>query len=127
MLTDRPIKAVAGDLPRQWMFDDYFDLIVWYERGDAEQIHGFQLVYDREGNPRALTWMRSGEFFHAAVDTGEQTPLANRTPILVADGSFPSAAVSREFLRRSELLDHEIRELVVAKIAEFALRSAPHE
>lgn len=37
-------RAVQGDYKRSWMTDEYFDLIVWYEPGNA--IHGFQLCYD---------------------------------------------------------------------------------
>lgn len=109
MLTNQPIKPVAHDLDRRWISDEYFDLIVWYESED--QIHGFQLCYDKPGRERALTWKRDRGFLHTAVDSGESKPTANRTPMLVADGVFPVEQVRSEFIARSNLLPAEIREL----------------
>lgn len=117
MLTNQPIRSVAQDLDRRWFFDDYFDLIVWYESDD--QIHGFQLCYDKSGRERALTWSREGGFLHTAVDSGETIPTANRTPVLVADGAFPIEKVRREFTTRSSLLPAEIRELVLVRVRDF--------
>ncbi|MDD5262860.1 MAG: hypothetical protein PHD76_13525 [Methylacidiphilales bacterium] len=117
MLTNEPIRPVAHDLDRRWLFDDYFDLIVWYE--SEEQIHGFQLCYDKIGCQRALTWTRKQGFRHAAIDSGDSKPTANRTPILVADGIFPVEEVRNEFIARSKLLPLQIRELILARIKEY--------
>ncbi len=120
MLTNQPIRSVARDLDRRWISDEYFDLIVWYESGD--QIHGFQLCYDKLGCERALTWTRKGGFLHAGVDTGESKPTANRTPSLVADGAFPTEQIKREFMLRSTQLPADIRDLVLARIADYEAR-----
>jgi hypothetical protein len=71
---------VAGDLPRSWMTDEYFDLFVWYEEDGT--IHGFQLCYDKPGTERAITWLRTGRLSHTLVDSGEDKPGANRIPVL---------------------------------------------
>ena len=47
-----PKQAVSGDRDRQWMSDDYFDLIVWYKTDGA--IHVFQLCYGKPASERAL-------------------------------------------------------------------------
>ncbi|MEO5716046.1 MAG: hypothetical protein ABIT37_21375 [Luteolibacter sp.] len=117
MLTNQAIRTVANDLDRRWIFDDYFDLIVWYET--EIQIHGFQLCYDKPGRERALTWTRARGFLHTAVDSGESKPTANRTPVLAADGTFPAKQVRQEFLARSRLLPAVIRELVLARINDY--------
>ena len=117
MLTNRPIRPTAHDLDRRWMADEYFDLIVWYETGD--RIHGFQLCYDKTGRERSLTWTRERGFLHMAVDSGESSPTANRTPTLVSDGAFPIEQVRREFTARSSLLPAEIRELVLEQIQDY--------
>lgn len=102
------------------MSDEYFDLIVWYD--SEEQIHGFQLSYDKPGRERALTWTRKSGFLHTAIDSGESNPTANRTPILVADGACPIEQVRSEFMTRSALLPTEIRELVLARINDYESR-----
>jgi hypothetical protein len=47
MLYNAPIKPKEGDLPRRWISDDYFDLIIWCQ--PDESVYGFQLCYDKEG------------------------------------------------------------------------------
>jgi hypothetical protein len=120
MLTDEPKRNVRGDYDRRWMSDDYFDLIVWYNRDDA--VHGFQLCYGKPQWERALTWISGRGFSHTEVQTGEERATANRTPILVPDGSFPANEVRREFQRRAGGLPNDICDLVLAKIAEFEAR-----
>ena len=117
MLTNAPIRPVAGDLDRRWMSDEYFDLIVWYEPG--QQIHGFQLCYDKQKHERALTWTHDRGFLHTVIDDGESAPTANRTPILTVEGVFPAQQVRREFVARSASLPAEIRELVLARIDDY--------
>lgn len=117
MLRNAPKRKVYRDHDRRWISDDYFDLIVWYTRNDA--VYGFQLCYDKPGWERALTWVSRRGFSHTAVESGEEDAEANRTPLLVADGSFPATKVKREFRRRAIELPSELRELVISKIAEF--------
>jgi hypothetical protein len=121
MLTHEPKRNVGGDRDRRWMSDDYFDLIDWYSREDA--VEGFQLCYGKPQWERALTWMCDRGFSHTEVQTGEELPTANRTPILVPDGSFPVDDVTREFQRRAVGLPSDLRDLILAKIAEFKTRS----
>lgn len=116
MLFDTIIRPVKDDLPRKWIADDFFDLIVWYE-GDT--IAGFQLCYDKPYEQHAFTWQQNGGSSHAQIDTGEDTPTANRTPILIADGPFPQARIVMEFRNRSQMLPREIRETVLEKLAAY--------
>jgi hypothetical protein len=119
MLRDAPLHPVPGDLPRKWMSDDYFDLIVWYEPPGGGRIKGFQLCYDKAGAERALTWVEGRGYFHAAVDAGDDKPTANRTPLLVGGGVFPRDQVIGEFARRSAALGAEVRDLVARKLHEY--------
>ena len=52
---------------------------------------------------------------------------ANRTPILVPDGSFPADEVKQEFQRRAIDLPVKLRELVMTRIAEFESRRPKQE
>jgi len=120
MLDAAPKRNVHGDYDRRWLSDDYFDLIVWYTSTDT--IYGFQLCYDKPQWERALTWLSNRGFTHSAVDSGEDTPEANRTPVLVPDGSFPYEKVLAEFTRRGSALPVDLQHLVTEKISEFVRR-----
>jgi hypothetical protein len=122
MLEATPKRPVHGDYDRSWLSDDYFDLIVWYTSTDT--IHGFQLCYDKPRWERALTWLSGRGFSHTEVDSGEDTAEANRSPVLVPDGSFPADIVLAEFTRRGSALPAELRRLVTDKISEFVQRKA---
>jgi hypothetical protein len=117
MLDRAPKQKVSGDYDRRWMSDDYFDLIVWYTGKDV--VRGFQLCYGKPYWERALTWLSDRGFSHTAVEGGEEGAEANRTPILVPDGSFPADEVKQEFQRRAIDLPVKLRELVMTKIVEF--------
>ena len=117
-MREESAKPTKSGFTRRWLSDDYFDLIVWYEPGGS--IHGFQLCYDKPGRERALTWVHTGGFTHKSVDSGEQMFSANLSPILVPDGTFPSALVREQFLNRCDRIDESIRRLVLTKLDDFA-------
>jgi len=123
MLREKSCKQMPGEPSRRWISDDYFDLIVWGESGDSPI--GFQLCYDKPGRERALTWTSQGGFSHAAVDGGDSSPTANRTPILVADRRFPHETVRRQFLWRTSGIEPQLRDFVLKKIDEYAVINHP--
>lgn len=123
MLTKEKKTKVRGDYRRSWMSDDYFDLIIWYEPSNA--IHGFQLCYGKPESERAVTWLRDSGFSHSKIESGEENPEANRTPILLPDGSFPRIEVTREFRRRSESLPKSLRNFVLAKLRQYPAKEKP--
>ena len=120
MFDNAPRKTVRGDYDRQWLSDDFFDLIIWYRPDNT--IYGFQLCYDKPYWERALTWMCDKGFSHLEVDTGEHIYRGNQTPILVPDGAFPGDTVLYEFKSRSNELPVAVRQLVTDKISEFVDR-----
>jgi hypothetical protein len=118
MLIEKPCRQILDEPPRRWIYDDYFDLIVWGVSADT--LIGFQLCYDKPGRERALTWKRDKGLSHMAVSGGDTSPLGNYTPILVPDGEFPADMVTRQFLWRSAGIDSWIRDLVMEKIGEYS-------
>ena len=116
MLTDAPIKIIPRDLPRKWISDDYFDLIVWYRDNTIE---GFQLCYGKPWDTQAITWFSGDRFSHHRIDEGDDDPTANRSPILTPGGTFQRDKVISEFNLRSVLLPPEIQNLVKEKIREY--------
>ena len=81
---------------RRWFSDDDFDLIVWFD--DPATIVAIQLCYDKSSTERAVTWSRQRGHEHFRVDAGEDSPLRNETPLLVADGPFRKDRIVEMFL-----------------------------
>ncbi len=123
MLTSLSVTSPEKGLERRWFSDDYFDLIVWRE--PSGDLHGFQLCYDKPYEEHALTWTCKQGFRHSGIDSGESDPYANRTPILVPDGKFPTERVRHEFLARAGELPTEISELVLTRLSEYEKLPAP--
>lgn len=102
---------------RRWFQDAYFDLFLW--QGASGAIDSMQLCYDTRRRERALIWSEAQGFFHDGVDTGDDSPVADRTPVFVRDGAFQWSDVRGRFRAASGGLPAEIREFVLGKIDEY--------
>lgn len=102
---------------RRWFADDELDLIIWYT--ETDEVIGFQLCYDLRGRERAFTWRRDKGLTHGAVDSGEESPFYNRSPMMVADPIAPVDSVVSEFKVRSQMLEPDVVEMVTGRIATF--------
>jgi hypothetical protein len=112
------VMQVPGEPRRRWFDDDYFDLIVWFEPGD--EFFGFQLCYDRERKPRALTWTQKHGYKHTGIDTGEHvTGNSKSAPVLVADGLFDTNAVAKKLEAAAREMPHEIAVFVLEKVRAY--------
>jgi hypothetical protein len=101
---------------RRWFSDEYFDLVVWQSSRDG--LTSFQLCYDKGGTERAVTWTKSRGYGHFRVDTGEDTPIKNMTPLLVTVGTLAKEPVLARFAKASIPLDPVIREFVLQRLRE---------
>lgn len=108
----------SPDTLRRWFSDSEFDLIVWHDRSEGRLV-GFQLCYDLHRDEHVLTWHADRGYAHNKVDSGEDNPVRNMTPILVPDGLFERDRVSDRFAERSQDIDDEVRALVLDKLARF--------
>jgi hypothetical protein len=100
---------------RRWFEDEDLELIVWYS--PAGSVTGFQICYEAEdGRERALTWRAGEGFDHARVDLGGTNPFKNLTPILLPDTAVPWVPITELVRSRSEPLEAELRELVLARL-----------
>lgn len=116
----RNVRQIAGEPRRRWFTDDYFDLIIWLEPDGS--VWGFQLCYDRERLPRALTWTRKYGYKHAGIDTGEHVwGTSQCSPVLVEDGLFDAAAIGKKLGAAAGELPPELSGFVIKKISEFKL------
>lgn len=100
---------------RRWFQDEGMDLIVWYDSAAGDAAIGFQLCYcGVDGGERALTWRRGFGFSHARVDSGDQRPDKNLSPVLIADGDIPWTRIEADFAARAGKLEPDVRELVTS-------------
>ena len=116
----REIKTVRqkdDEPPRRWFQDKDFDLIVWQHPGQDPE--AFQLCYDRSRNERVLSWSRTKGYSHDGVDSGEDDPMHNRAPILVADGHFAKVEIGADFAQQGQQIDAQIRNFVLHKIRRY--------
>jgi hypothetical protein len=113
------VRQIPNDYFRRWFSDENFDLVAW-DRPNGT-LFGFQLSYDKGGVEKALTWRCDRGISHSRVDTGESSPLENRTPTLTPlEGHANMAGL----LARFEHLDKEaipadLQALVHRKIREY--------
>lgn len=115
----KPLRQHPGEFRRLFL-DDFFDLYVWYRSEDTQdEIIGFQLCYDKGNRERALTWLKGEGWKHSWVDTGDQTPKANRTPTLIHGCEDDLAWVVSRFQERSANIPVEINELITIRLSEL--------
>lgn len=111
------VRQDNRELRRRWFCDDYFDLFVWQLPDD--RVTGFQLCYDLPAYERVLSWRQDVGFSHHRIDSGEQSPYKNMTPIMVADGELPVNDVLSEFKVRAAAVDPAVRDTILAKLHEY--------
>jgi hypothetical protein len=116
----KPITQIPGEPRRRFFVDKALDLYVWFNKSDS--IVGFQLSYDKQGIPRALTWLKDKGYSLDRIDDGERHPLQPKaTPILIPDqdGAFNKQAVAASFLAVSQKLDKAIAAFVLEKVSQY--------
>ena len=122
MIELRDVRQDSTDYVRRWFFDDHFDLIAWYAHDGA--LLGFQLCYDKADKEKALTWFSNRGLSHHLVDSGEQCPWVNRSPMLIeADGRSHMARLLASFISADGDLPTELRKIVKQKIKEYGQRA----
>ena len=112
------VKQERGAGRRRWFESEGLEVVVWFDRHG--HVTGFQLCYDLGHGDHALTWRDGSGFAHSAIDTGDESPLVNRTPVLEPDRDVPWDEISRLFDERSATLEPPLRQLIHGKLAEQA-------
>ena len=120
MLQEFPKVRQDQGTYRRLFTDEYFDLYLWYRRRWGRFL-GFQLVYDKGEDPHSLTWTEETGYLHNRIDEGEDSCLANMTPILVPDGLFDHETVGERFQRSSVGLEETILSLVTGHIRQSGI------
>jgi hypothetical protein len=110
------VRQVPGDRFRRWFGDESLEVVVWYEPDGS--IYGFQICYDPQDQPRAVTWTPARGLSHARVDSGESCVLENRTPMLRPGGICDTARLREVFLASGRGLPATERAFVASRLAE---------
>ncbi|HET7157618.1 MAG TPA: hypothetical protein VFI62_01385 [Burkholderiales bacterium] len=112
------VKQNSANLRRRWLRDDYFDIFIW--QTPAGEFTSLQLCYDLPAYERVMVWRKGKGYSHHGIDSGEQVPLANRSPIMVADGVLPLETVIQEFNARSGELEPALKQFIDERLHGFA-------
>ena len=118
------VRQERGAGRRRWFESDGFDVVVWLNRGG--HVTGFQFCYDLGDGDHALTWRKGSGFAHSSIDTGDDSPLANRSPVLQPDGEVPWTGIERLFRERSATMEPALRQLIHDRLAQRAAERAGH-
>jgi len=123
-------RQIPAEGFRRWFTDDYFDLIIWYDRpstsgavvGNLDTLKGFQLCYDKTGKERALTWTSEHGFRHNRIDSGEVPGHAKMTPVIIADGEFNHDAVAELFKGEAAQIEPALADFVYEAVKSYPRR-----
>ena len=109
------VRQHAGEYPRRWFADAYFDLIVWNDE-EGEVFH-FQLSYDKRRRERLLEWKSGVGLSHFRVDSAQDRPARYaRTPVLVPEDPDDVSLVADRFESESGQIDAHIAHMVVTRL-----------
>ena len=100
---------------KRWFTDDYFSLTVHYDNKDKPCM--FELVWDRLVNPTCVRWQTDTGTRFYLIDMGEDSPLANRTPVLQKSCAPDLTDLFARFQSASASLDPVIRNLVETQLS----------
>lgn len=120
MLREHPARESEGELQRRWFTDDAFDLYVWCRTNG--EVARFQLCYGKPNAEKAVEW-RPGGLAHFDVDPGEESPLANRSQSMEAEGGLHPPDLARQFDAAAVEIEPAVRKWVVAVLSG---EPAPH-
>ncbi len=116
------VSQVPNDYFRRYFADEDLNLLVWYQADMT--IWGFQFTYGKADKTRVLTWLTDRGFSHAKLRDGEESPLANRSPMLTPSNDFDRALALASFDSSAATLPPREKEFVRKKLAEAGLPQA---
>ena len=108
---------------RRWFVNDYFDIILWYNKKGGDLI-GFQVCYGRgTADERAYTYEFSSQSHHFVAEGQKPNSLGNLgTAILTGDaGRMPQDVLDKLVDEAGDLPPNMLR-LILEKAGEFNSR-----
>ncbi len=104
---------------RKWYLNSFFDVILWYKKNKKDFI-GFQFCFSRNNNEKAFTWTKKYTSNRLVSDTFFEKGVSHMsTGILKGEGGRIPDEVIIRFQNESEIIDKEIKELIIKKIEQY--------
>lgn len=124
LVENKTVRQRPEEGYRRWFLNDFFDLIVWYERKGGA-LTGFQLCYSRHVKERAFTWQRGRQSSHFVSSGSDERGVPwIATAVLHGDaGPVPEEVLQRLREEQGEL-ERELLERVLSAAEAFNLRHA---
>ncbi len=100
------VKSYINEPHRKWYFDQHIDLTVWFD--ETDQIIGWQLVYDKNYNPQALTWTIKTGYKHFNNDGKPDNPLKYNMGSIIKGIKIDLEKLRTQFKQKSQNIDKRI-------------------
>ncbi|MBN2509194.1 MAG: hypothetical protein JXB03_02915 [Spirochaetales bacterium] len=98
-----------------WYTDDYWDLFLWIDA--KKQVSAFQLCFGKPDNEHIIMWNRKGNTIKTArVESGEDDPSQNRSPLLYEAGNVNIHQTVLRFEKDSKKMDPALAKLVISRL-----------
>ena len=126
MIEVRHVRQNPNEHFRRWFSNENSDLIVWYSLDKT--IEGFELSYDKAGQEKVVRWLSGKGFSHYSVDSGEQSPLLNRAPMLrTITGKLDVESILSCFEASATDLPADLIRFVQSKLGEYGASEFPKD
>ncbi|MHC4874671.1 MAG: hypothetical protein ACYTFY_22705 [Planctomycetota bacterium] len=103
---------------RRWFQDENLELVVWYADETLQELKGFEFCYDKVNIEHALRITSDGFVSHTKIDSGDDNPTANKSPIHIPDGIIDKERILFSFKDNAAHLDEDLKNYVLAGIEE---------
>ena len=98
----------------RWFTDEEIDLYVWFEQ---RTVVAFQICYNKTKDEQAITWKSSGGFSHTLVDSDDDSPGRNMSPLLLDLPPQKLDSLVTDFTSRSSEVPQEITSFILEKLS----------
>ena len=126
LVENRGVRQRPEEGFRRWFLNQYFELIVWYDRQGGD-VTGFQLCLDRNRFERAFTWTKEYASTHFVSDAYVEKGVSHlATGILKGAGRTVTQEEKEKLVAEQGELDDELLAFVVDKIEGYNVREGRH-
>ena len=116
---NKDVRQRPGEGYRRWFLNNYFDIIVWYEKKDGD-IKGFQICYEKNGREKAFTWEPKAVSSHYVSTSGfDKSESSFDSAILMGHaGKIPGEVIDKLNSDQGEL-DSDLLNNFIEKITSY--------
>ena len=95
-----------------WFTDDYWDLYIWIDK--KKKISSFQLGFGKPSDEQMVIWKKGAKSLKtAAVESGEDHPGINQSPILKEGIRIDTDKIIERFKKDSKRIDPAVSKFII--------------